>query len=151
MLTSEADCPFCVIVRNQPAETREVYRTSEVVAFFPTEPATLGHTLVIPVRHVETVTGLEPGEVSALSAGTVQLARWIEEELEPDGLNLIQSNGGVAEQTVPHVHVHVLPRWNGDAVGPIWPAVTAFTEHEKDQTWRALADRVANSEAKRTR
>lgn len=151
MPTSEADCPFCAIVRDQPAKTREVYRTDEVVAFFPTDPATLGHTLVIPVRHVESVTDLEQREVNALGAATVKLTRWIEEELHPDGLNLIQSNGRVAEQTVPHVHVHVLPRWGGDAVGPIWPPETAFTEREKDQTWRTLVDRAASTEAKRTR
>jgi diadenosine tetraphosphate (Ap4A) HIT family hydrolase len=147
--TSEADCPFCAIVRNRPNGTRELYRTEQVVAFFPTEPATLGHTLVIPTRHVETVTGLHAREISALARATVQLSRWIEDELHPEGLNLIQSNGEVAEQTVPHVHVHVVPRWENDGVGPIWPPETTFTEQEKDRTLRALVSRAATDKAKR--
>lgn len=144
--TSPPDCPFCVIVAGLDPDTREVYRTREVVAFFPTEPATLGHTMVIPARHVEMLTELTAAEVSTLALTTQLLAQWIEQELQPEGLNVVQSNGSVAEQTVPHVHFHVVPRWSNDALGPIWPESTNFTEGAKDFAWRALSARALSHE-----
>lgn len=54
----------------------------------------------------------------------------------PDGINIIQSNGEAATQSVPHVHVHIVPRWDDDAFGDIWPSKTEFSDEEKD---RALA------------
>jgi len=140
--TSPPDCPFCAIVAGLVPNTREVYRTREVVAFFPTEPATLGHTMVIPARHAETLTELTAAEVSTLALTTKLLAQWIEQELQPEGLNVVQSNGAVAEQTVPHVHFHVVPRWRDDALGPIWPESTNFTDGAKDFAWHALAARA---------
>lgn len=142
MPTSAPDCPFCQIVAGTDCEVREVYRNDEVVVFFPTDPATLGHTMVVPTRHVETITGLTNAEAARIAMATTQLARDVQDAFEPDGMNVIQSNGAVAEQTVPHVHVHVVPRWKNDIIGPIWPTETSYTEAAKDDALSALADRV---------
>jgi histidine triad (HIT) family protein len=58
-LPTDPDCPFCEIVARQEHDTREVFRTDQVVAFFPPEPATLGHTLLIPRAHVRDIWGLD--------------------------------------------------------------------------------------------
>lgn len=135
-MTSLQCCPFCSIVRGEDAVVREVARNDKVVVFFPTEPAVLGHCIVIPRRHVEEFTALTSDEVSAVMTSAQAVAMSLRETHHPDGINIIQSNGEVATQSVPHVHVHIVPRWDGDAFGEIWPSKTDFSDEEKD---RALA------------
>lgn len=138
MVTEEGPCPFCRIVRQESHGTREIYRDSEVVAFLPTEPATLGHSLVIPHQHVQDLWTLEEDIWAYLSAATLRLAKVINTTLKPDGFNLIQSDGAAATQTVPHLHVHLVPRWADDLVGPIWPAKTDYTDGELDRVWHVI-------------
>lgn len=142
MLTSAPDCPFCSIVAGTDRDVREVYRDDNVIVFFPTEPATLGHTMIIPRRHVETVIGLRESELIALALISKLIAHGVHEALSPDGINIIQSNGSIAEQTVPHVHVHVVPRWSEDPIGPIWPPDTNYSEEAKDGVLATLKNRV---------
>lgn len=130
-------CEFCGIVEGDDPAVREVYRDDDVVAFFPIEPATLGHVLLVPRRHVVDIWGLEPDEAAQLSRVALLLARAIREALRPEGLNVIQSSGEVATQTVMHLHIHLVPRWKDDAMGLIWPAETDFTESQKQ---RAMVD-----------
>jgi len=138
--TAEADCPFCEIVRREDAEAREVYRDTNVVAFFPLEPATLGHTLAIPTLHVPDVWSLDEATGSALARVVLRLAGVMRRALKPEGLNIIQSNGEAATQTVPHLHVHLVPRWAGDTVGRIWPPETNYAEYQKDAAWERLRE-----------
>lgn len=126
------DCPFCEIVQRDDPDVREVYLDEHVVAFFPTEPAVLGHTMVVPRRHVADIWELDDATAAHLAQATVRLAGAIREAVQPEGLNVIQSNGEVATQTVFHLHVHLVPRWDGDAMGPIWPEETDYSEEEKD-------------------
>lgn len=127
------DCPFCDIVQRDTPDAREVYRDEHVVAFFPTEPAALGHTMVVPRKHVVDIWQLDEETAGYLARATVRLVGAIREAVQPEGLNVIQSNGEVATQTVLHLHVHLVPRWDGDAMGPIWPEETDYSEVEKDQ------------------
>ena len=119
-------------------DAREVYRDSHVVAFFPLEPATLGHTLIVPRDHIPDIWSVDEATAARLAEVTVRLANVMREALQPEGLNVIQSNGEAATQTVPHLHVHLLPRWNGDAVGRIWPLETNYSEGQKDAAWEKL-------------
>lgn len=134
---TDPDCPFCEIVA-QEEDSREVFRTDSVVAFFPPQPATLGHTLLIPRAHVRDIWGLDPDLAAELGRQSVVLAGAVKRALRPDGLNIIQSNGAAATQTVMHLHIHVVPRWEGDQIGPIWPKDTHYTEDAKDDAWEAL-------------
>lgn len=138
MLTRDPDCPFCEIVQRDDPDAREVYRDEHVVAFFPDNPATLGHTLVIPRLHIPDVWSLDQATAAQLARVTTQLASAVRRAVNPEGLNIIQSNGEAASQTVFHLHVHLVPRWSGDAVGPIWPPQTDYTEQEKDDAWERL-------------
>lgn len=138
MPTSDPDCQFCEIVQREDRDVREVYRDDHVVAFFPTEPATLGHTLVIPRDHVPDIWSLSGDLAAALGRVVVHLAAAVQRAVEPQGLNIIQSNGEVATQTVMHLHIHLLPRWEHDGIGRIWPSETHYTEHQKDDAWERL-------------
>ena len=140
MPTSQPDCPFCEIVQREDPDAREVYRDEHVVAFFPTEPAVLGHTMVVPREHVPVIWSLSEVTAVHLANATVRLAGAIREAVHPEGLNVIQSNGEAATQTVFHLHVHLVPRWDGDAMGPIWPEETDYSEDQKDHALRAVRE-----------
>lgn len=135
-------CKFCQIVDRNDPDVREVYRDENVVAFFPTEPAVLGHLLVVPRRHVPDIWGLEPDEASQLSRAALLLATAVREAVRPEGLNVIQSNGEAATQTVPHLHVHLVPRWKDDGMGRIWPEKTKFSEASKERAMLDVWDAV---------
>lgn len=125
-------CPFCAIVSGNDPNVREVARNDSVVVFFPTEPAVLGHCMVIPRRHVESFSELSGDEVTHVMLAAQEVSRSLKAAINPDGINLIQSNGEAATQSVPHVHVHVLPRWDEDQVGDFWPLETNYSDEEKD-------------------
>lgn len=134
----DEDCPFCEIASRADPDVREVYRDDATVAFFPTEPATLGHTLVIPRRHVADIWQLDDELMRSLASVTLRAAHAIRRAVMPDGLNIIQSNGSAATQTVFHLHVHVVPRWAEDAIGRIWPPETNYSESAKDDAWELI-------------
>ncbi|MFC3273385.1 HIT family protein [Agromyces mediolanus] len=136
------DCPFCEIVMNEDPDAREIYRDTGTVAFFPTEPAVLGHTMVIPRRHVPDVWELDAHTASRVASTTLVIASAIRVALKPDGLNIIQSNGHAASQTVMHLHVHIVPRWENDRIGRIWPPESDYSEAQKDDAWEALREAV---------
>jgi histidine triad (HIT) family protein len=130
---TDPDCDFCQIVaREEPA--REVLRTDKVIAFFPLEPATLGHTLVIPREHIPDLWSLDSQTAHDLTDATLRVARAIRHAIPMQGLNVIQSNGEVATQSVFHLHVHVVPRRSDDEMGRIWPTETHWTESDKNDT-----------------
>lgn len=147
----EADCPFCEIVQREDPDAREIYRDAHTVAFFPTEPAVLGHTMIIPRAHISDIWHLDDTAAKQLSVTTLRIAGAIRDTLRPDGLNIIQSNGEAASQSIFHLHVHLVPRRHGDRIGRIWPPESNYTEEQKDDAWEALrqASRAIDSAATR--
>ncbi|WP_132197680.1 MULTISPECIES: HIT family protein [Kribbella] len=134
----EKDCPFCEIVARDDPDARELFRNAHVVAFFPLEPATLGHTLIVPRAHKPDIWTLTAEDAAHIAEATLKVAHAIRKVMRPDGLNVIQSNGEAATQTVMHLHVHVVPRWSGDSIGRIWPPSSPYTEEQKDDAWELL-------------
>ena len=115
------ECPFCAIVRGEDPSVEIIYQGPSWIAFFPLNPATPGHTLVVPRVHVQDLWGAEPLLGAQLMEAVIRVGRVIDEELTPDGMNLITAAGSAAEQTVFHLHLHVVPRWTRDGFGRIWP------------------------------
>lgn len=142
MSSSGPDCAFCRIVAGDDPDVREVYRDDHVVAFFPLEPATCGHTLVVPRRHVSDMWGLKASETAALSESAVLVAHALRGALAPDGLNVIQSNGRAATQTVAHVHVHLVPRWEGDRMPQLWPTGSEETAVSLDNAANTVREAI---------
>lgn len=118
----DAGCDFCAIARSDDPSVQVVCEDDDWIAFFPLKPATTGHTLVIPRRHVTDVWELDEPLGSELMAAVVRVGRAVQAAVRPEGMNLISSKGHAAEQTVFHLHLHVLPRWNRDGFDRIWPA-----------------------------
>ncbi|WP_211228486.1 HIT family protein [Glycomyces tenuis] len=138
MKDSKGICPFCRIVRGDDPAARLVYQDPHTAAFFPINPATLGHTLVVPRTHIPEIWDLDEESAVLLTQATLLIAHVTRRTFKPDGLNIIQSNGEAASQTVPHLHVHVVPRWKNDAMGDIWPTETIFSKDEQDRAWKIL-------------
>lgn len=115
------ECAFCRIIANEDPSARIVSRSRGVTVFLPDNPATKGHVLVVPDRHIPDVWGLNQGAARNLASEVLRVAHAVRDLMNPDGLNVIQSNGAAATQTVNHLHVHVVPRWDADAMGDIWP------------------------------
>lgn len=110
-----------------------VFEDAACVAFFPRHPASVGHTLVIPKVHVPDFLELDEPTGSNLLSATVRVGRAIREALNPEGMNAITSAGAAATQTVFHVHVHLVPRWEGDQIGRIWPPAQPWIEAMEDE------------------
>ena len=118
---SEAvQCVFCQVVAGQ-VKARIIEWTSDAVTLLDLRQPRAGHCLVIPTTHVENVFELDPDTGAALMAATVRAARAVRAAFSPEGLSLWQSNGPAAFQEVPHVHMHVMPRWNADELLRIYP------------------------------
>ena len=107
------ECIFCAIAEGR-APASVVYEDEQTVAFMDTHPAARGHTLVIPRRHFRNVYDIDPKAAAAVTRTTVRVAKAVRAALQPDGMNIFQSNERAAFQSVFHYHVHIVPRWMGD-------------------------------------
>jgi histidine triad (HIT) family protein len=114
-----ADCIFCAIVRGEAPSTR-VYEDEKVIAILDIFPWTRGHTLVIPRDHAATIFDIGDEDASAVINAARRLAPALRDAVGAEGLNLLQSNGAAAWQTVDHFHLHLIPRWSND--GLVTPA-----------------------------
>ncbi|MFB6097214.1 MAG: HIT family protein [Haloferacaceae archaeon] len=112
------DCIFCRIVDGDiPA--RVVYEDDDVLAFLDANPLAPGHTLVIPKRHYEDLeaTPAEDGEMTF--AALHHLLPIVKAAVDADGATVGINDGEAAGQEVPHLHAHIIPRFEGDGGGPI--------------------------------
>lgn len=137
-------CPFCVIVSGDDAAL-EIYRDVHIIAFFPLAPAALGHTLVIPTEHVPDIWSLNDVLAAELAAAVLRLAKIIRSTVGPDGLSIIQSNGSAATQSVNHLHIHLVPRYRGDSLGPNWSSGPSISEDMIEEIWQEMRRAVLNS------
>ncbi len=112
-------CKFCAIVAGQ-APAHRVLERDECIGFLDTRPLFPGHVLVVPRAHRETLTDLAPGELAAVFGEAQRVADALERALGADG-SFVAMNNRVS-QSVPHAHVHVVPRRKGDGLrGFFWP------------------------------
>jgi histidine triad (HIT) family protein len=143
-VTSDPDCPFCRIVAGR-APARIVADLDGVVAFLPLRPAVAGHVLVVPRRHVISPADLGTAGGHKLADAVLAVARRVMVVLRPEGLNIVQSTGVVATQTVAHLHVHVVPRSGDDGLPELWPPGRDWMASELDQIAAALRTTDVNS------
>jgi histidine triad (HIT) family protein len=116
---SDPDCIFCKILASElPA--RIVDEDERTIAFMDIAPATRGHALVIPRTHAADLIEVAGEDLSAVVAAARRLGARMPERLGADGVNLINSCGAAAWQTVFHFHIHVIPRYAGDPLRLPW-------------------------------
>jgi histidine triad (HIT) family protein len=108
---------FAKILRGEAPAVR-VFEDDHVLAFMDVFPQSRGHTLVIPKHSAaRTLLDAEPQVVGPLVLGVQRVARAVQAALKPDGIAVMQFNGAPAGQTVFHLHVHIIPRWEGQPLG----------------------------------
>jgi histidine triad (HIT) family protein len=109
---NDNSCIFCKIVRKQ-ASASLVYEDENVLAFLDIRPLNEGHTLVIPKEHYVTIFEVPEELVAHLHRIVKRVAHAVKEVTKADGISIIQQNGKAADQEVFHLHVHVIPRFEG--------------------------------------
>ena len=120
----DPNCVFCQIV----TDTRKcalLAEDAEALAFMDIHPANPGHCLVIPKGQWPTVFDIPPDVFAAVARLVVRIATGVQWSLNPPGLSLVQANGAAANQTVQHLHIHVLPRQDDDRLLLNWPRTGA--------------------------
>jgi histidine triad (HIT) family protein len=118
-MAADPDCLFCKIVAGDIPSTR-VYEDERTVAFMDINPATRGHLLVVPREHTRDLMTIDPEDLAAVAQAAQKLAKTVAERLDTDGVNLLNSCGRAAWQTVFHFHMHVIPRYAGDPLRLPW-------------------------------
>jgi histidine triad (HIT) family protein len=116
---ADPDCIFCKILAGElPA--RIVDEDERTIAFMDIAPATRGHALVIPRAHSTDLLSIDPEDLSAVALASQRLAARAMQRLGADGVNLLNSCGQAAWQTVFHFHVHMIPRYEDDPLRLPW-------------------------------
>ena len=109
------DCIFCAIVRGD-APARVVHEDERTLAFMDINPWTRGHALVIPKAHATDLGEIGEDDLAAVAATAKRVAARQRERLDAEGVNLLNSYGAAAWQTVFHFHMHVIPRYADDGM-----------------------------------
>jgi len=131
------DCIFCKIAAGEIPSVG-VYEDDRVFAFMDINPLSEGHLLIIPKAHAATIYEITEDDFLAVMSATHKLAAAVKKALNPDGINLLQLNGRAANQVVPHLHMHIVPRWSGDGLTiSQWDMVAGDMENIK-----AVAEKI---------
>ncbi len=105
------DCLFCKIIAGEIPSENIVYEDEFSIAFLDLYPNTEGHTLVVPKKHFTMITDMTEEETGKLFRSVNAVSRKVVEGLGLEGFNITVNNGKVANQEIPHVHVHIIPRY----------------------------------------
>ena len=121
------DCVFCKIIDGQ-LPSMKIDEDDSTLTFMDIHPLSSGHCLVVPKHHAATIFEADVRDLEAAMVTAKRVALAIQEALRPDGLNVLQANGAAAFQSVPHFHLHLIPRWADDGKGFDWNVVPGNRE-----------------------
>lgn len=113
MNSTSKPCPFCTLPVSRIVEANEL-----AVLILDGFPVSTGHSLIIPKRHVGSFFEITDIERAALFKLLDRAQELVSEQHQPDGFNIGINDGAAAGQTVPHLHIHLIPRYDGDLVDP---------------------------------
>ncbi len=113
------ECIFCKIIAGK-IPSAKVYEDHSIISFLDIAPANKGHILVLPKKHYETLTDTPETEVAGLFAAVKKIERALSSALGNDGYNILINNKKAAGQLVPHIHIHIIPRFADDGIRLNW-------------------------------
>ena len=141
------DCLFCGIVAGDTA-SYQIFEDEATLAFLDSRPLFPGHALLIPKQHVETLPELPPGLLAPLFGNAQLLCRAIERAFEAEGTFVAVNNR--VSQSVPHLHVHIVPRRRKDGLkGFFWPRLPYKDEEAARAAQQAVRAAIEELQAKR--
>ena len=114
-------CIFCSIIAGQEPSV-QIHHENGFLVLMDKYPINPGHALVMPTKHYETLLHMPLAEVGKLYSLVPRIAKAIISAVKADGFNVGQNNGIAANQIVPHVHVHIVPRFHDDSPDGKWPS-----------------------------
>lgn len=132
------DCIFCKIVAGEIPST-VLYEDEMVLAIMDIGPIVKGHALVLPKEHMDPLMDTPDAVVARLHQVAKRIAQGQMNAFGADGINIMQNNGTAAGQAVPHIHVHVIPRFEEDGHHWNWSP----TAYDSIDEMNALAERLA--------
>lgn len=113
------DCIFCKIIAGEiPSKT--VYEDDSYKAILDISPASKGHVIILPKNHADNIFEISDEDASGIMIVAKKIAAKLKKVFDCDGVNILQNNGEVAGQTVFHLHVHVIPRYENDNIKIKW-------------------------------
>lgn len=129
-------CTFCQIIRKEK-QAYFVYEDEHCAAFLDAYPVNEGHTLVVPKKHYEDIYDIPEDILAQIMKVGKKLAMDYREIFHSIGLNMIQSNGTAAKQTVFHFHLHIIPRYHNDGLA-LFRHHFARTDHNLETTYQKI-------------
>jgi histidine triad (HIT) family protein len=140
-----SDCLFCKI-RDGQIPSMKVYDDERTMCFMDINPLNAGHCLVVTKAHAPTIFESKDEDLQAAIVTAKRVARALRQAVKPDGLNMLQANGAAAFQSVPHFHLHLIPRWTNDNRGFDWKLVPGDRDQIMKVSERLRAE-ISASEA----
>ena len=125
-MSFDESCIFCKIVRKQ-APASIIYEDETVIVFLDIRPLNIGHTLVIPKKHYVDIFDIPENQLSQVHKVAKRVSVAVKKATNADGISIIQQNGKAAAQDIFHLHVHVVPRFEGQKL----PSFSALREVER--------------------
>ena len=117
-----ANCLFCKIVGKEIG-AEIIYEDEDIVAILDIHPRAPGHTIILPRVPAENILGLPEGQISGVFQGVKKVTDLLNRSLKPDGFTIGINHGKVSGQTIDHLHIHIIPRWDGDGGGSLHSVV----------------------------
>ena len=142
-------CVFCSIIDGH-LPIAEVYQDDNFLVLMDKYPINIGHTLVIPKMHYDNLLLMPPPEVGRLCSLVTMISESVVGSVNADGFNVGQNNGIAANQIVPHVHVHIIPRFKPDSPDGKWPKRRVASHDELLETANKIRSRINPSRIQRT-
>ena len=137
------DCLFCKIAaKTIPAKI--VYENDCVIAFLDVAPRAEGHTMVISKYHAPTLIALPDDEIAPLFGAVKEVAELLMAGLCPDGITIGLNQGRASGQEVDHLHIHLMPRWDGDGGSSVQSVVNHPPKASLEEVQKKILGRDRN-------
>lgn len=109
------DCIFCKIVKGE-VDSKIIYEDEDVISFLDRGQISKGHTLIVPKKHYENIFDVPKDVLEKVIITCKKIGLLCKEKLKADGINVVNASGKAAQQSVFHLHFHVVPRFEGDGL-----------------------------------
>ena len=133
------NCIFCKIISGE-IPSAVIYEDEEFKVILDRFPSSIGHALIMPKKHIENIFEMPIQKGGKLFELAVKIAPIIKKELNCDGINILQNNGEAAGQSVPHFHLHIIPRYKNDGVLSSWTP-----QNPTDEDIENMKNKLANA------
>lgn len=136
-----SDCIFCKIARKD-IPSNVVYDDDDFLGILDVNPVSKGHTLVIPKSHYENIFDIPEEELSRMSKVISTLAKRLRDSLNADGVNIVNASGKEAQQSVFHLHFHIIPRFKDDGLDLWFHGRSKFSDEEMKKFAEMIRENV---------